>query len=388
LLLLISRTSSRAVLDIVDGLSWSLGSRNELMLALAARSLIEHAAALHDIGLCVQPLADRLVNEVWPNHRMDSSACATTEAEEKLRRGLIRFAVGRRVQFPAGPSPSHEDSRKTWEEWTKSLHLVPEELAAKQVLNSIDSLNKVAGNHHLRAGYEFLCEYCHPNGLSRTLDFRLTRSAYGKHHLAHEAQDGFSKGFRDVFSICCATVPPCSKAIDESLALLFSCLKPMPREPFGSQDPPIHGVRMVDEFGRIGWLERGQIVTILPENKARLSEAQIERIVRIHEVFAGLDVDIETGEPMTLERQIELFSCEGAFIEEEISLFEHYVEVFKQEMAERHDGSDQLQRLLYAAIRVCSEAPSLGDALSVCPALKTLPQFERAFARVKRTGTK
>jgi hypothetical protein len=332
LLLVICRTSSRAVQNLVDGLSFSIGSRNELTLALAARSLIEHAAALHDIGLCVQSVAKRLVNEVWPNHRTDSSTTVITDVDQELRRGLVRFAVGRRVQFPGGRSPTHEDSRKKWEEWTKSLRKVPEEYKAKQVLDSINSLTEVPGNHHLRAGYEFLCEYCHPNGRSRTLEYRVTRSEFGKHHLTQEDSDGFSKGFRDVFSICCETVPPSCKAIDESLALLSGCLKPMPRETFGLQEPPIYGVRMVDEFGRVGWLERGKVAYILPERKSELSEGQIKRVARIHEVFDGLHLDLETGKPMTLERHLELFSCEAPFIEEEISIWEHFVDVFQNEI--------------------------------------------------------
>jgi hypothetical protein len=58
LLVVVTRTASRAVLNTIDGISWALGSRNELMLALAGRSLLEHSAALHDIRLCVDPLRD------------------------------------------------------------------------------------------------------------------------------------------------------------------------------------------------------------------------------------------------------------------------------------------------------------------------------------------
>jgi hypothetical protein len=74
-LLVICRTSSRAVQNIVDGLSCSIGTRNELTLALAARSLIEHAAALHDIGVCVQSVAKRLVDEVAKSPNRFVSDC-------------------------------------------------------------------------------------------------------------------------------------------------------------------------------------------------------------------------------------------------------------------------------------------------------------------------
>jgi hypothetical protein len=139
---------------------------------------------------------------------------------------------------------------------------------------------------------------------------------------------------------------------------------------------------MIDEFGRIGWFHPGQVVWMPPERKAKLSERQLKRIAQIHDVFSGLDLDLTTGQPMTLQRQIELFSCEGAFIEEEISLWEHFVDVFQKELAERRDNSSYLQSFVYCAIRTCFEALSLGDALSAYPILKTLPDLERVFARV------
>jgi hypothetical protein len=144
---------------------------------------------------------------------------------------------------------------------------------------------------------------------------------------------------------------------------------------------------MVDEFGRVGWLERGQVAYILPEKKSQLSEGQIKRVARIHDVFDGLDLDLETGKPMTIERHVELFSCEAPFIEEEISIWEHFVDVFQNELTDRHDDSHHLRGLLYLAIRGCFEAPSLGDALSVYPELKALPDLERVFERVHTPPT-
>jgi hypothetical protein len=365
LLVLVSRTASRGVLNTIDGISWAMGSGNELVLALAARSFLEHAAALRDIGGRIAPIQDRLITEIWPNHRRESAACRISEVDKNVRMELIRFAVGRRVQFPSESSPCSDDSKSRWEKFTKSLRRVPEEFQAKQILNSIDSLNDEPGNHHLRSGYEFLCEYCHPNSASRTLDFRVNRSEFGKHHLTLDFQDGFTKGFRNVFALCRAIIPACCEAIEKSFTILSSCRKPMPPGRFGLAEPPMYGKRGVDEFGRVGWFEAGQIVWNLPESKATLTESQLERIARIDEAICGLDFDITTGQPMTFERRAEMFSCEEPFIEEEIHIWEHWVDVFQRELVERRDNSRYLRSLLFLAIRGCFEAPSVGDALSV-----------------------
>lgn len=380
LLVLISRTTSRAVLSTIDGVSWALGSKNELILALSARALLEHAAALHDIAIYITPVQNRLTSEIWPNHRSGSPLCRLTEQDKKVRKELIRFAVGRRVEFSGEPIPPFEASRKRWKKFRESLDLVPEEFKSNQIMSSIDSLSKLPEQQHLRVVYEFLCEYCHPNSASRTLDFNMTMSQFGKHRLADYSQDSLTVGFRNVYAFCRSIIPSSCLAIDTCLAVLTVCRKPMPATLLSAK-PPINGRRIVDEFGRVGWAHFGKIFWPEPKFKAQLSESDRERIARIHEVFRGLELD-ETGQPMTFEKSVDLFSQGGPFIQEEINIWENFVDVFQREMQDRRDSSHSLRVLLFHAIQICFEAPTLGDALSVDPYLKKLPDLDRVYSRV------
>jgi hypothetical protein len=265
LLVVVIRTASRAVVSTIDGLSWALGSKNELILALSARSLIEHAAALHDVELDAE-FQSRLTQEIWPNQRSDSPLLCLTDQDKDAHKALLRFAVGRRVQFPAEPVPFSGDSKSKWEKFNKALKCVPPQFEAKQFMTSIDSLSKQAGHHHVRSAYELLCEYCHPNSASRTLDFNLTMTEFGKHHLTDRSKDVLSIGLRNVHGI----FPLCCQAIEHSLASLSNCRKPMPAEPPGQAEPPVGGQRVVDEYGRVSWVHWSKIYAPLPEKKGAI----------------------------------------------------------------------------------------------------------------------
>jgi len=80
---------------------------------------------------------------------------------------------------------------------------------------------------------------------------------------------------------------------------------------------------------------------------------------------------------------MENFSLEGPNMDDELRLFEHLAEVFLDELRDRGGITHQQRKLLYAAIVKCVEASSLDDLLSILPQTKSLPNIERAFARVK-----
>jgi hypothetical protein len=256
------------------------------------------------------------------------------------------------------------------------LDSVPDQFKASQILTMVDAFSKRKGLHDVRTVYEILCEYCHPNSASRTLDFNVAVSSSGKHVLQADAQESLSNGFRIVYSLFKRIVSPSCEAIDRAFLTLSACRLPMPPSSFESHCPPIMGMRIVDEFGRIGWVESSQVAHIPLFNPMPLTDEQRERIEYIHSVFKGtLSLSLSTW--------MKNLSVEGPNLEDELRLFEHFTEVFLDELRDRGSVTYQQRKLLYAAIVKCVEAPSLDDLLSILPQTKSLPNIERVFARVK-----
>jgi hypothetical protein len=373
LIILARKTSSRAVIGLVDGLCSALGSKNELVFGLMARALIEHSASLHALNKCVGPLQQHLV-VVWGNGICDQPI---SDSDKHLRKELLRFVVGRRVRLEAQDVPLQGDSISKWKAYNDSLRSVPDDFESRQIMTAIDSLSKQENSRHLRTIYEYLCEYCHPNSASRTLDFNITIFDSGKHRVVADTEYGLSPGFRSVYSLCQAIIPSCCNAIESCLSVLSRCQMPINDKLEMLKLPPIGGKRVVDQFGRVGWVRPEQFRSVPGLfGRAKLSDHQLERIKRFQEVFREV-------QPMTLEERIERFEGEGPNLEQEMTIWEHLLDVYEAELKDRGIATLPLQKLLFIAFWQFFEQPSLGDALSVRPELKALSDLARVYARVK-----
>ena len=103
---------------------------------------------------------------------------------------------------------------------------------------------------------------------------------------------------------------------------------------------------------------------------------QLRRIEAIHSVFGDVD-------PTPLETSKYLFTCEGPRLEEELWIHERFVELYQSELARRRCSSWAERSLIFQAILNGYWSRSLGDLLSLVPALKLLPELERLFRSVK-----
>ncbi len=371
LMILSARTASRAVASIIDGLSSAVASKNELTLALMSRALLEHAAALHTLEKLIFPSQKHLV-KVWPNVSKEP----ITEQDKEIHKELLRFVVGRRVQIAGDAIPFINDSIEAWKKFNKSLDSVPEQFKSTQILTMIDTFSKHQGLHDLRTVYEILCEYCHPNSASRTLDFNVAMSSPGKHVLQADTQESLRNGFRIVYGLFKRIVSPSCEAINRAFSTLSACRQPMSPYSYELKDPPIMGTRVVDDFGRVGWVETSEIFPMPIFNPVPLTDEQRERIECIHSVF-------KSTLSISLSERLELMSWEGPNLEDELRLFEHFVVVFLDELKDRGSINLRQRKLLYVAIVKCVEASSLDDLLSILPQAKSLPNIERVFARMK-----
>jgi hypothetical protein len=373
LIILASKTSSRAILNLVDGLCLALASKNELVLALTSRAFLEHTASLYSLEQCLIPFQDRLQN-IWESGLNSSQATSLTNDDKELRQELLRFVVGRRVQM-APDIPTSDDSNTRWRKFNDALHEVPEQFKAKQILTSINSLSNQKDIQYLRATYDFLCEYCHPNSASRTLDFNVAFTDLGRHFMNSDANQSLSAGLRSIYSLFQPIVAPCCNAIENSLATLSRCQMPMDAPSEKLESPPIGGLPIVDRFGRIGWAQSQRFLSLSLFGKAPLSEQQLEKINEIHERF---------GDAISTAAEVwsKYIAEHGPDVEEEIRLWEHLAEVYEAEVNERRLNAKH-RKLLFIAIIKCSYFQSLGDVLSANPELKGFPAVDRVFAKVR-----
>lgn len=374
LLILISRSESRSVLRLVDGLMHSVAQTNELALALLARSLIEHACAVCWTGSKVAAHSQRLHDEIWPA----SCSHPVTDADRPLRDDLLRFALGARIRVDNLAPPDKQASKAKWDKYRKSAeHAVPEELRAEQVLDHVDFLSKQPDYRDIRAAYDRLSEYCHPNAASRTLDFHSHRGEPATHTLTFAKTTTFTVGFITVFDVVRSVLPLLSDRLDQDLNLIAKAampMKPIATYPQGSIPPP-GTIRAVDmHTARELWVKSNQLHTpsVTP---ATLTADQERRIRIIADTFAGVS-------NRTLETWFDLFA-KNMNVEGEIRLGERMAKVFAQEVANRPGAPLREQKLLYLAVNEGVSWKNLGDLLSARPELKSLPNLERVFEQLQ-----
>jgi hypothetical protein len=95
-----------------------------------------------------------------------------TDADRLLRRSLIQYTLGRRVNSSIAVAPSLEDGAKAWEDFQKQSAIDKKsEISTEHINNALRAVRETEGFGHWLAVYDELCEYCHPNGASRALDF-------------------------------------------------------------------------------------------------------------------------------------------------------------------------------------------------------------------------
>jgi hypothetical protein len=377
LLILLTRTFARATLNVIDGLTWTLGNRNELLLALSLRFLLEHAAALRFIESKVSPAKDRLRNDVWPNRlQWDAIRHLTTEDLE-LRCDLIRFAVGRIVQMSDEEVPLFSDKTAEWKAFTRSMRTaVPERFKAIDLRDLIDSMADVPGQQILRPIYNLISEYCHPNSASRTIDFNVAMSEEFKHHISSTGESEFSAGFVRLFAIFRKTSPTLCKMIDDGLKTLDDAHAPVPLEPHGSRTPIPHGTPVVDDFGRKGWVHSGRMWFDPARKKVELTERQKERVTAIHDILGPV-------RRMSLVETFDAFAAEAPGVEEEIRIWQQCADVFKREAADRNTMSHSDQVVLLGAIVKSYEVSNVEELLVVWPDIAGFPDLERLLLRMK-----
>ena len=278
--------------------------------------------------------------------------------------------------MPSEAFPAPSDSIGAWTRFRKQVENADECLKPDHTMTAIASMAKEDGQHHLLIVYDLLSEYCHPNSASRTLDFKKRINTFGRFTIAVSGSSELSPAFRTVFSLWGSVTAPSCRAIDEALDFLSRCRKPMPDVSPSRTEPPIGGMPGVDEHGRRIWLRMGESEPLLPESPPELTPDQLRRIEAIHSALAEVD-------PTPLDDSIYLFRCEGARLEEELWIYERFVELYQSELARRNSSRWDEKSLIFQAILRGCMAGSVGELISIVPSLKALPELERLFESVR-----
>lgn len=374
LLILLSRSNARATVNVIEGFCWSLGNTNELMLAYSGRALLEHAVAYNYITTILEPMTKRIVDDVWPNRGTDSPHLDITSDDEELRRTLIRFAVGRVVELGETELPLFTDKNERWREFTKSLKNAHKQFTPPRIGEMIDAASQTPGQHHLRPVYNLLSEYCHPNSASRTLDFNVEMTEFGKHVLFDPKGD-VSIGLLSVFGLCRSIVTVACRLIENGLHVLSNSHKPLGK--FDGSTTPFPGaLRIVDESGRHMWVERSKVAWLPKGTGESLTDDQRTRIKKIHDVLKHVD-------PMPLELSLDLFASEGPAIEEEIALWERFVIVFQDEVSLRK-ADEYEHKFLFSVIYEASKCASVDELVVVHPYFEGFPHLRRVVDKLKK----
>ena len=258
-----------------------------------ARAFLEHACSLDHLASTVDHGRPRLLEEVWPAYTADPAAerIRPTDDDRKLQEALLKYAVGRKVQLGEADPPAAEDSRSRWEDYLKSLSRgVPAHLASEHVLKSIDKTSSKNGYKWVRMIYELLCEYCHPNSASRSLDYIVKLDDLGKHAAQEFPRRELPPGFLKVWALLRSSLPPLCRKVEEGLSLLYSCRLPMGKQEgsMRTAGPPIGSVACVDQHGRSIYVDL-DCLDIDREMKTELTPGQTERIEALHNIFGDVD---------------------------------------------------------------------------------------------------
>lgn len=365
LLIYCVKSESLAILKILDAITLSIALDNEISLALAARALIEHAAATSSLERSIAAICTRAASDIWPAGT--SQLPAPTDEEHTALQQLLRFALGCRVQITDETTiPLLSGPYGDWKKFNEELEQVPEPQRAINAMTDVEKLGK-AHFPPLRTIYAFLSEYCHPNSSSRSFDFIKRR-----YSSSTTAVTAVGIGARHIKTLIRNASPCVTTEISRFLASLSRAIKPMP--PLTESRTPFPGaILRCDEFGRPFWIH----VQSLKIEDCSGAELSAEHLGRIKEIFFVFKEFLECS----LETFIELAEKDPN-PERDIVAWEQMAVTFNDECTLRGNISHSERRLLYVAVFLSTMASNIDDLFELDPTLADLPDIRRVFLSI------
>ena len=358
-----------SLMKIVEGIAWALNSRNEIIFALGVRSYIEHASVLNDSGACVfQPL-ERISNEVWPKYR----TVRPNSEDVEVRDNLIRFIMGRIAQLDEN-TPRPNNSRRGWDRFNSFLHKVPEKFRVnRKIMDCIDALCEQEGCRLIRAIYELLSEYCHPNSASRSFFFHSSQLGATSHYDIPKETD-ISSGLNRLFSMSKWAIPDASLVIQRWFRTLSQQKLPMPAIKDEDRVFKPGRLKAVDHFGRVFFCELERIREETAQGPP-LTDIQLKRLREISTGFSEVDDSPFSEWVSSFEKEVDP--------ERELHIWGHLLNVYEGETSKRPDLDLRIKKLVYKAIINAINGMSVSEILSLSPAFRSVPDLKRIVQRTK-----
>jgi hypothetical protein len=363
---------------LISGIGDSVTARNDLSTALTIRAFLEHACTLDQLASKVDPLNEVITTQVWPSWMQGTHAARPSDEHLALRRELVRYISGYRTDVVAEDIPLPTDSNAQWKKFTdKYEKATPQDLQAYSPMKVIYYSSKQPGYRHMRLLYALLCEYVHPNSMSRNADFVQTVDGLSSHTLNLQPVSESIRGFKRVVSIGNEAIIRSCERIRHALQIMSASVLPI-SPPLGGKAgdmPPIGAILARDPHGRLFWVDPTKVVVDPNRRLQELTDEQIERTKKIALVF----------EEVCLQ-SIQVWCDNFAYNpdpEQEIREFEHMASVYEQEIAERKDANVAERHMVFRALVFAGHCRTIGELLSSHPELKALVDLERIFSRIK-----
>jgi hypothetical protein len=354
---------------IIEGMAWALDSRNEIIFALCLRSYIEHASVLNDSVASIFLPLDRIAREVWPNY----PNIQPNQEDMEVRDNLVRFIMGRIAQLDK-KTHRPNDSRSGWEKFHKSLRKVPEKFRVeRKIMHCIDALCEQEGCRLMRAIYELLSEYCHPNSASRSFGFQSSQLGATLGYDVPQETD-ISSGLYRLFAMSKWAIPPLSLIVQTWFVTMSQQKLPMP--PIMEEDKTFGPgkMRARDQFGREFYNNLNKIHE-RDKKVSPLNETQLKRLKRISTGFSEVDDSPLSDWVSSFEKDFDP--------EKELHIWEHLLDVYESETAKRPNLNLKTKKLIFNAIIHAVNGMSASQLLSLNPVYKSVPDLKSILQKAK-----
>lgn len=368
------QSSASTIKMLLDSIFWAMLNFNHLTYALGVRALIEQVASL---DLAARPLAafqDRLRKEIWPC----GPYCEVLlqDSDHQVHKALFEYALGRRINLTdLVPSKGSIPSFNGWESVRKNAEKkLPDSIKAKSIMGAIDKLDKHRTDTErrppFRVFYDILCEFCHPNSLSRSLPYSESKSkkiGFMKYFLTGGSpRKRFAIGSTKTISACMPSL--CEISLD-LLRTTRACIAPLRAVKYvGNAQPLPEGYSLtIDNHGRDVWVyEKTQHVPRLKPPRS-LDEYEVTHLNSIALLFRNIP-------GYTIEELEERHSVK--LLEHSLFSIWHLLktgEIFQQERSLK-TFDEEVQYLILEALGKASYYDSVEMMLLEYPQLRAVPK--------------
>ena len=373
ILMFILKTTTDSYKKLVSGIADAFGSENELTLALTVRSFIEHISQIDDIHNEINKKYDLLKKHITLSQNSGITDGYDRDGGLKdLLFDLFRFSSGSVVQLDC-EFPKISSSNKAWVKFNKRLHETPDHFKPKyRVMKYIDlcaSRNKFP---ILRTIYDILCEFCHPNSLSRNFHFHKENFKTAIEYSFYN--DKYPPGMNMLVNLCKIVIPFLCDIAERSLKTIESLRLPIPGNKYQKEAFP-GSIPIRDQYGNEGWVSTSSVTfgkrvyELTDEMKNQLSQMYS----RVWDVCG-----------VTKREYVEQFRSD-THPEIEIEIVQNVIKFYEKEVSSRKIRNKSEKEILYWLLIVASMGMKDDEIENAYPHQRKPKNFKAILERFRNS---